>query len=157
AGLLADDLRRYVDGRLVDAHHYSRRELAARWLRRRWSLVAIGVVALTGLATTGVLWWRSLRRADRLAAIARDLGRDVERFEGELRRAYTLPLSDVRAARAHVRGEMARMAADVEILDGAAEAAGRFALGRGHLSLGELEAARAELEQARQDGLHDPD
>ncbi|HTJ44775.1 MAG TPA: serine/threonine-protein kinase [Kofleriaceae bacterium] len=157
AGQLADDLRRFVDGRLVDAYRYSRRELAARWIARRWPLVAIGVMAVVGLAVTGALWYRSMRKADRLAAIARDLGRDVERFEGELRRAYTLPVTDVRAARAHVRQEMADMRDTVDELDGAAEAAGRFALGRGHLALGELDDARRELERAWSLGLRDPD
>jgi eukaryotic-like serine/threonine-protein kinase len=50
AGALADDLRRYQDGRLVAAHRYSRVALAGRWLRRR----AVVVATTAAVVTTGV-------------------------------------------------------------------------------------------------------
>jgi eukaryotic-like serine/threonine-protein kinase len=52
---LADDLRRFQTGRLVSAHVYSRRTLAARWLRRRRAIVGVTAAALAILGIVGVV------------------------------------------------------------------------------------------------------
>jgi tetratricopeptide (TPR) repeat protein len=78
---LADDLRRYLGGRLVAAHHYSAAALARRWVRRHRGAVAIGAVALAAVATIGVISARrvvaardraedALATADRARAVA---------------------------------------------------------------------------------------
>ena len=55
AAELADDLRRYQDGRLVAAHRYSPWARAWRWLRRYQGRVAIAVGAVA-LASAGAVW-----------------------------------------------------------------------------------------------------
>jgi WD40 repeat protein len=50
---LADELRRFQTGRLVEAHHYSRRELVRRWGRRWRGVVTVTIVALIVVASGG--------------------------------------------------------------------------------------------------------
>jgi len=50
AGELADELRRYIEGRLVASHRYSGAELVRRWLRKHRTPVAVGAAALVVLA-----------------------------------------------------------------------------------------------------------
>jgi serine/threonine protein kinase len=58
---LAEDLRRWTSGRLVDAHRYSPTQLAGRWLRRVWlPLVLIALLAST--AVVAALWVRDVAR-----------------------------------------------------------------------------------------------
>jgi WD40 repeat protein len=49
---LADDLRRFQNGQLVRAHHYSAWALAQRWLRRHRALVTVAASLLLVLAGT---------------------------------------------------------------------------------------------------------
>ena len=43
---LAEDLKRFQNGRLVEAHHYSRAQLVRRWVSRRRGVVTASAVAL---------------------------------------------------------------------------------------------------------------
>ncbi|HEY0192204.1 MAG TPA: hypothetical protein VGC42_13880 [Kofleriaceae bacterium] len=71
---LAEDLRRFQTGRLVNAHAYARRTLARRWLRRYRAPVSVAAAALAILAIVGVVSVRRVvaerdvasRRADQL-------------------------------------------------------------------------------------------
>ena len=77
AGLLADDLRKFIAGQLVSARRYTRRQLLARWIRRHRVLVgALAVViAVAIVAARSVIAERNLAVAEREAAEerARDL------------------------------------------------------------------------------------
>ena len=55
AGELADELRRFIDGRLVASHHYSGAELVRRWLRKHRAAVAVAAIALVVLAAGAAL------------------------------------------------------------------------------------------------------
>jgi predicted Ser/Thr protein kinase/tetratricopeptide (TPR) repeat protein len=84
---LAEDLRRFSDGRLVSAHVYSPGALARRWLRRHRGPVAVGAVALLALATTLALSFRRVERERRTAVTQRDAAEGLARFMvDELRR-----------------------------------------------------------------------
>jgi hypothetical protein len=62
AGALADDLARFLDGRLVLAHACSAPELLLRWLRRH--RVAVGVAGLALLVVVGVSAVAAVRTVD---------------------------------------------------------------------------------------------
>ena len=69
AGELVAELRRFQTGRIVEAHAYSRGELARRWLRRHRALVVGAACLVVALAGTGALWFRAVV-AERSTAIA---------------------------------------------------------------------------------------
>ncbi len=50
---LAEDLRRFATGQLVQAHRYTLGELVVRWIRRHRALVVTGLVSLVALGATG--------------------------------------------------------------------------------------------------------
>jgi len=68
---LADDLRRFQAGRLVEAHRYTTGELVRRWLRRHRAAVAVATVAvavvalLAGLAIHRIVDARATAEAER--------------------------------------------------------------------------------------------
>ncbi len=73
AAAMADDLRRFLDGRLVTAHRYSVRERVTRFVRRWRAPIAVATVATVALVLSGVL---SALRIDAAEAEAeRSLGR----------------------------------------------------------------------------------
>lgn len=69
---LAEDLRRYLTGRLVGAHHYSLRQLAQRWFARHRAAVTIAAVALVVLAAVAGVSVQRIIRAERLAESRRE-------------------------------------------------------------------------------------
>jgi len=60
AGLIADDLRKFIAGKLVSARHYTLRQLVARWIRRHRLLLAIVGVATAVVIAVGVVAVRSV-------------------------------------------------------------------------------------------------
>lgn len=79
AATLAADLRRFQTGQLVAAHHYTRRTLVKRWLRRHRALATLAMITFVGLMVgLVVLYNANLRseqagkRADAAANQARD-------------------------------------------------------------------------------------
>jgi len=52
---LSEDLRRFTTGQLVSAHHYDRRTLLARWLKRHRAPVTVGAVLAVVLAIVAVV------------------------------------------------------------------------------------------------------
>jgi hypothetical protein len=90
AAAMGEDVRRFLSGQLVAAHHYSRRERLVRYVRRNRALLAVVALAIVALAVVATL---SLRRiiADRdriaTARAAAEAGRtEAERKSAELRR-----------------------------------------------------------------------
>jgi WD40 repeat protein len=69
AARLAEDLRRFLDGRLIGARRYTRRERLSRWVRRHLAIVATASLAGLVLVVGGAL---SVRRilAEKAAAVA---------------------------------------------------------------------------------------
>lgn len=75
AGLLADDLKRFLEGRSIVAKPTSRRERLRRWSRRRPMLASFGAAGILGfaLAVMGVFAWNlSLREYVRIIAAERE-------------------------------------------------------------------------------------
>jgi hypothetical protein len=89
AGDLADDLRRFLDGKPILARRTGVGERAMKWARRRptaAALVAVSICAAIALATLGVRYYRTLERHNlELAKSAQDLAheRDEARKQSE--------------------------------------------------------------------------
>src|SRR5262249_7278591 len=60
AGELTEELRRFTTGQLVSSHHYDRRTLLRRWLRRNRAPVTVAAVLLTLLVVGGIWSVRSI-------------------------------------------------------------------------------------------------
>ena len=86
AGALADELRRFIDGRLVATHRYSGAELLRRWVRRHRTAVAVGGVALGVLAVGAVISVRQI--------VARDRVVERELAESQLEQGRQLLVAD---------------------------------------------------------------
>lgn len=71
AAAFADDLRRYLAGRLVDAHRYHLWELLAGWLRRHRAAVAVATMAAAALLGASLLFLARLRDEQAQATAAR--------------------------------------------------------------------------------------
>ncbi|HVK85822.1 MAG TPA: serine/threonine-protein kinase [Kofleriaceae bacterium] len=93
---LADDLRRYLAGRLVEAHHYTTGELVRRWARRhRAALVAAAVafVAIVGVGAVALQQVLASRDAAEDARTRAEASRDTattQRGAAEALIAFTL-------------------------------------------------------------------
>lgn len=88
AQALVADLRLFAAGRLVGAHHYSPRELLARWAGRHRALLAVSAAAAALLALLGGVSLSRIIEARRVADAQRDaatLARD--QAEGLRRKA----------------------------------------------------------------------
>ncbi len=77
---LAEDLRRYLTGQLVGAHHYSATQLFSRWLRRHRPAVSVAVVAASVLLTVGALALESVIGAREQAETQRARAEDLVGF-----------------------------------------------------------------------------
>jgi hypothetical protein len=95
AEAFADDLRRFLTGRLVDAHRYQPGELLRLWLRRHRTAAASAAAALTALLVSSLVFIANLRsERDRAAAARRDA--EAQRQEA-VRRADEALLAQARA------------------------------------------------------------
>ncbi len=70
AEAFANDLRRFLAGRLVDAHHYQAGELLHVWLRRHRAVLSVAAVALLALLAASVLFLWNVGVERELAATA---------------------------------------------------------------------------------------
>jgi tetratricopeptide (TPR) repeat protein len=73
AGELADELRRFLTGQLVDAHRYTAAQRIARFVRKHRAAVTIAVIAIAGFAIGGTI-------AVRNVVLARDEAQAAERI-----------------------------------------------------------------------------
>ncbi len=71
AGEVAAELRRFAAGQLLVSRDYRIRDLALRWVRRHRALVAIGSIAIAGLAMASVIAVRNQVRAREAEAEAK--------------------------------------------------------------------------------------
>ncbi|MCY1062794.1 protein kinase [Nannocystis sp. SCPEA4] len=71
AEALADDLRRFLTGRLVGAHRYSTGEVVRLWLRRHRAVVGVAAASLAALAVGGAVAVQNIRHQRDAAASAR--------------------------------------------------------------------------------------
>ncbi|HSD86109.1 MAG TPA: serine/threonine-protein kinase, partial [Kofleriaceae bacterium] len=79
AGVLADELRRFLTGQLVDAHRYTALQRVGRFVKRHRAAVTISMIALVGFAVGGTIAVRNIveardraRREEELAVIRKE-------------------------------------------------------------------------------------
>jgi len=151
---LAEDLQRFLDGEPIHARRtgiFTRVRLKARRNPKTALAAAVALVAVLGVSGIAV---HERRASNRRAAIARDLGREVESIEGLLEKAYLLPLHDIRPTQREVRERIGRIDDRVRSFDPASRALAHAAIGRAYLALGEVGEARDRLQQAWDLGEH---
>ncbi|MBK8979314.1 MAG: SUMF1/EgtB/PvdO family nonheme iron enzyme [Planctomycetes bacterium] len=102
---LSDDLRRFVDGRVVLAHRTGALPELAKWIRRnRMAAASLGAALLLGVLALLALG-RALRLTERQALLGE--GSRLDQLEDELR-ACIPPWPEHRAALRDLRGRIAR-------------------------------------------------
>ncbi|MCW5805280.1 MAG: serine/threonine protein kinase [Deltaproteobacteria bacterium] len=99
---LADDLRRFTAGQLVRAHHYDRRALLVRWLRRHRAAVTVGAALLAVLVVGAAISVnRIIAERDTADREARDAEQARDDARGQTARAReSLALALVQKGRA---------------------------------------------------------
>jgi serine/threonine-protein kinase len=157
ARALADDLGRFLDGEPLLARASSWRHRIRSRLRKHRLLVLVlagAVAAMGGLAGAALTerW-----RAQRLVAIAAELGREITQDELSMRLAYLEPVHDIRRDRAQVRRRLHGLDEQVRRLGRFAIGPGHYARGRANLALGNPRAALTELEAAWGHGQRGPE
>jgi serine/threonine-protein kinase len=157
ARAFAEDLQRFLDGDPILAHSASLAyRLTKRFRKNRpLAMVALGsLVLVLAFAAFGVtMAWRGRMQSQS----SLQYGREAERMEAILLRAYGLPLHDIRPERAQVQGHLDRIQASLPSLGRWSQGAAHLALGRGYLALDRLEEARRELELGSAGAPRDPD
>ena len=169
AAAFAEDLRRFLAGRLVEAHAYSFREVVLLWLRRYRVAVAVAAVLLLALLVTGVLAaWRVdqerqaavLERnnavvAGEKAASERDAAEEARKLAQEARKAAEDALAGEKTARdqakqaAEAAVEQKRLADEQRVAAVASAGAAQAAERRATTALAGQQKATQEAELQR--------
>lgn len=95
---LADELRRFQTGQIVNAHHYTATERVVRFARRHRAPIAVVAAALIAFAAFGTYSILRVVEARRQADAERDNATDAEKRASE--RADTLTLNEARTVAA---------------------------------------------------------
>lgn len=154
AEALAEDLRRYLDGRPTRA----RALWAQAWraIRRNPVLTGALVLSLAAVSTTGLYAVTVLNRARvRLDAAAR-YEETLKGLEGQVRHARTQPPHDIRPELARIQARLSELQAQLPALPAAARGPALFALGRGEQLLRRPGDAQRHLQQAWDEGYRAP-
>ncbi|WP_224371345.1 serine/threonine-protein kinase [Hyalangium versicolor] len=157
AWALADDLRRVLDGELIQAQRASWHQVLWKKARKNKLLTGLVGAVVLGALGLGSVWIGAQRHAAEQARLARELGESVKEMELFLRAAYGLPLHDVERERDVVRTRLGEIAQRMDVAGWAGQGPGHYALGLGQLALGNPERAREQLEQALAAGYSSAD
>jgi serine/threonine-protein kinase len=148
AKALAEDLGRFLEGDPILAQRSSLAYRLVKRIKKNRSLAAVAagslliILALSGFGITLSL------RARAQAQSAQRFGREAERMESLLFKAYSLPPHDIRLERKKVLERLDWIREGLGRQGRWSQGAGHLALGRGLMALGRLEEARQELEIA---------
>ncbi|WP_224241400.1 serine/threonine-protein kinase [Hyalangium gracile] len=157
ARALAEDLRRVLDGELIQARPVSWAQVLLRKARKHKLLTGLVATLALGALALGGVWVAAERHAAEQARLALELGESVKEMELFLRTAYGLPLHDVERERDVVRARLGEIERRMREAGRAGQGPGHYALGLGELALGSPERAREHLEQALAAGYSSAD
>jgi len=154
ARALVEDLDCFLHGEPVAARRtgfIARIHIKARKNPR--TAIAALFALLTILASAGIAL-REHRASTRRAAVAQRLGREVEKIDSMLEKAFLLPLHDIRPTRKRVLERMDFIDQRLRLHDPVSEALVDAAIGRAYLALHQAERAEERLEKAWRRGDH---
>lgn len=158
ARVLAEDLRRYLDGEPIQATPPTLMYTLRRKAVKHRAIVGTSIAALIAVLIFAGLWIQSRWQAGKQALLAQELGMEVQRTEGNLRSIYTLPLHDVRGDKAKISANMEQMIRAIAQQSGnIGRLPAQYASGRVYLALQDYDKARVELESAWKQGYRTPD
>ncbi len=157
ARALADDLGRFLDGEAVAAQPPSLLSRWARTARRNRSLVAVSAAGVLVAAVLLGLWLHAIHSATRQAELAQQFGHEVERIEGMLWRARSLPLHELTSTRQRAAMQIERLETEMRRAGRIAQEPGHAAIGQALYALYEFEEARSHLELAWDAGYRSPE
>lgn len=157
ASMVADDLRRWIEGEPIQAR---RAEWTYRLLktitRNRLAAAVIGG-ALLAIGLIGAYALHSVWHVREESRIAQAFSVEVNEMEAKLEKAYLLPQHDIRAALSEVQSRLRHLEDEMEARGRPAKGPGHHALGRGHNVLRQNEKALVYLQMAWDDGYRNPD
>ncbi len=157
AKALAEDLHRYLQAEPVMAQRTSWYYWAFKKAKKNKTTTAIGAIALVVVFLLAGLWLRAGWQASEQARLAQQFGQEVEKIEGFMRYAYSLPLHDVRRERAIVEDRMKWIENEMKRIGNSGLGPGNYALGSGYNALHKYEKAQEYLAQAWNHGYQTPE
>ena len=157
AHLLADELRRFLEGEPISARRASWSYRTMKRARKHKAIVIVSVAAIIAVAVLGAIGLHARWTAAERARLAQQFGQDVQKINSIMQTAYLQPLHDTRPSKARVRMSMTHVEEEQKSMGALAEAPADYALGCGDMALGNYRAARGHLEAAWNRGMNGPD
>jgi len=156
AGAVAEDLRRFLEGRPVEARNPTWTYRAHKLFHRNKPLVYLGTLAAVLLLSLGIWSFHAARRTAFRHELTLRYEREIRSVEHTLRLAHLSRRHDRREAVRVVRQAMEHIRQDMARLGPEALGPGSYALGQGHYILNEVEAAQQHLDRAWEIGFRPP-
>lgn len=147
---LADDLRRFQDGKPVLARPVPLAVRGVRWIRRNRVLAAAIGAGLVLAGTLAALWVGVLIHSRELAILSRRFGEQVSTIERIHEMSMMMPLHDTYQEHPQIRERMRWIRDEMDRIGDVAAGPGHYALGCGSMALEDWEAARSHFEAALQ-------
>ncbi|MEX1308807.1 MAG: protein kinase [Candidatus Sulfomarinibacteraceae bacterium] len=144
----AEDLQRYLSGEPIQARRASLFYKIGKKVRKHKVLTAVGLAALSVMASLVALSVRAEIEGRRRAAVAQHFVEQAKEIEGMARVAAMMPLHDRSLERQAILARMDAIRDEMNRVGEFAAGPGHYALGRGHLILQNLDEARRHLLQA---------
>ncbi|MEN8165158.1 MAG: protein kinase, partial [Acidobacteriota bacterium] len=157
ADALAEDLGRFLDGKLVTARSAGFVLRAAKAVRRHRAITALTGLAVVLAVVLGSAWWHAVLQGRKQAELAVEFDQEVRAVEDIVRHAFTAPLHDVREEMGVARVRLSGLEDRVDAGGSLAVGPGHAALGRGYLALHDDRTAREHLDLAWNAGNDDPE
>jgi serine/threonine-protein kinase len=157
ARTFAEDLGRYLEGEPILARPPTLGYLAVKKARKHRALVVVSGAALVAVLGLGGMWARARAVAQKQAATAQEIGRDIAEMDLFLRYALALPPHDTEREKSVIRARMQGIEERTAREGGPSDGPAHYALGRGHLLLEEPEQALRHLQKALGAGYAPPE
>jgi eukaryotic-like serine/threonine-protein kinase len=153
----AEELQRYLEGDPIQARPVSLVYRLKKSIKKHRVLsITIGIAAVIIMAL-GWMWFQSESAGSRLALLAQELGREVERIESTNRYARLLSLQNMDSARTVIKRRIGRIRAKMAQAGSISFGPGHYALGCGYMALEDYERARIHLELTYKEGYRIPE
>src|SRR5262249_42775652 len=130
---------------------------AVKLAKKNKAVTAVIAAAFIAVAILSAVAIRTRMTANEQARLAEQFGREAEKIERIMERAYILPLHDIGRERVLVAALMEKIRSRMTEAGPVGRRAGYYALGRGYLSLHDYRHARENLQLALNEGYRAED